>query len=78
MQSSILTLVTDALNPRRYQDLPEGMLTQIIQSLSGMDWGDASTGEIQAKAMEFATNYYDEYAKALEIVDGVTNTPTNP
>lgn len=78
MQDSLLTIITNALNPQRYQNLPDGMLTQIIESLSSVSWGDATPDEIQAKAREFATNYYDEYAEALEIVDSVTNTPTNP
>lgn len=77
LNNSIATLVTDALNPYRFSDIPLHILTVIKQSLLAMDWGDATANEIQAKAEEMASTYAEKFEQAYNVATIIATAGLN-
>ena len=69
--SAVTTLVTDAVNPYQFSDIPVDILSAMKTALTSHDWGGATANEIREQAEAFVNLYHDEFAAAQKYVNGI-------
>ena len=67
LRDSVTTLITDALNPYQFSDIPLNVLASMRQTLAEMDWGNATAQDVRDQAEALVTMYKDEYAHAMDL-----------
>lgn len=67
LRDSVTTLITDALNPYQFSEIPLNVLASMRQTLAEMDWGNATAQDVRDQAEALVTMYKDEYEHAMEV-----------
>lgn len=67
LHDSVTTLITDALNPYQFSDVPLNVLASMRQSLAEMDWSNATAQDVRDQAEDLVTMYKEEYEHAMDL-----------